>query len=178
MSGQALDRALEMCARLHAGQRRRLTGEPYATHPIELVKKLSVAGVRDERVLAAAALHDAVEDTPATVAQLREAFGADVARWVEELTKPDDADKAAYLASFADASTEALLVKLADRHSNVADWIAGGAAARAADYAAHAAALYDAVEARAGQVEARFGAEVARVAAGWVSWLRVTAADA
>ena len=69
---------------------------PYASHPTRvclIVRHLF--GVSDERVLAAALLHDTVEDTTTDADDLTERYGPEVARWVAALTKdkrlPDDA---------------------------------------------------------------------------------------
>jgi GTP pyrophosphokinase len=77
-------------------------------------------------VLCAAVLHDVVEDTPCTIGQVRAAFGDRVAELVGWVTKPDTlagADKKVvkqeYLARLAGAPDDAVLVKLADRASNV-----------------------------------------------------------
>ena len=84
------------------------------------------AGVIDPDILCAAVLHDVVEDTQCTIVGVRAAFGDRVADMVAWVTKPDATDEAdkkalkeAYLASLADAPDDAILVKLADRASNV-----------------------------------------------------------
>ena len=84
------------------------------------------AGVTDPDVLCAAVLHDVVEDTPCTIEDVRAAFGDRVAGMVAWVTKPETADgadrkasKEAYLAGLAAAPDDAILVKLADRASNV-----------------------------------------------------------
>jgi len=71
-------------------------------------------------------LHDVVEDTPCTIGEVRAAFGGRVADMVGWVTKPETADgadkkeaKEAYLARLAGAPDDAVLVKLADRASNV-----------------------------------------------------------
>ena len=63
----------------HEGQLRR-TGEPYVTHPIAVASIAADLGL-DEVTLAAALLHDAVEDTGVTTQWLEEEFGAQVAAW-------------------------------------------------------------------------------------------------
>ena len=84
------------------------------------------AGVSDPDVLVAAVLHDVVEDTPGTLADVRAAFGPRVAELVGWVTKPAPGpgeDPAAvterYLRRLRDAPPDAILVKLADRASNV-----------------------------------------------------------
>jgi GTP pyrophosphokinase len=118
--------AAKFALRFH-GDQKRPTGAPYAEHLLEALEVLvRGAGVTDPDVLCAAVLHDVVEDTPCTIAGVRAAFGDRVADMVAWVTKPDatdDADKKAlkevYLAGLADAPDDAILVKLADRASNV-----------------------------------------------------------
>jgi guanosine-3',5'-bis(diphosphate) 3'-pyrophosphohydrolase len=81
-------------------------------------------GVRDPDLLAAALLHDVLERSAHTAAEIRAAFGDDVAALVAWLTEPDpepgeteDAAKERYFARFAGAPERVLLLKLADRWS-------------------------------------------------------------
>lgn len=122
----AVAKAVEFAIRYH-GDQRRPTGAPYLEHLLETLEVLvRGAGVTDPGVLCAAVLHDVVEDTPCTVDDVRLAFGdrvADIVRWV---TKPEPADgadrkaaKESYLESLRHAPDDAVLVKLADRASNV-----------------------------------------------------------
>jgi GTP pyrophosphokinase len=122
----AVAKAVEFALRFH-GDQRRPTGAPYAEHLLEALEVLvRGAGVSDPGVLCAAVLHDVVEDTPCTIGDVRSAFGGRVADMVGWVTKPemeDGADykaaKEAYLGRLADAPDDAVLVKLADRASNV-----------------------------------------------------------
>ena len=122
----AVARAVAFALRFHGGQRRP-TGAPYAEHLLEALEVLvRGAGVSDPDVLCAAVLHDVVEDTPCTVGEVRSAFGDRVADMVGWVTIPDPEDgadkkaaKEAYLGRLADAPDDAILVKLADRASNV-----------------------------------------------------------
>ena len=122
-------RAVSFAVRCH-GEQKRPTGAPYLEHLLEAVEVLvRGAGVTDKDVLCAAVLHDVVEDTPCTIAEVREAFGDRVAVMVAWVTKPETAEtegpaakkaaKEAYLAGLAAAPEDAILVKLADRASNV-----------------------------------------------------------
>jgi guanosine-3',5'-bis(diphosphate) 3'-pyrophosphohydrolase len=118
--------AVTFAVRFHGGQKRP-TGAPYVEHLLEALEVLvRGAGVTDQDVLCAAVLHDVVEDTPCTIADVREAFGdrvADLVGWVTKPEAEDGADKkavkVAYLERLADAPDDAILVKLADRASNV-----------------------------------------------------------
>lgn len=76
-----LDRAIIFAVRAHAGTERRGKGFPYIVHPMEAVEIVATM-TRDQELLAAAALHDTVEDTDVTVEQLRAAFGDRIAALV------------------------------------------------------------------------------------------------
>jgi guanosine-3',5'-bis(diphosphate) 3'-pyrophosphohydrolase len=122
----AVGRAVEFATRWH-GDQRRPTGAPYTEHLLEALEILvRGAGVTDPDMLSAAVLHDVVEDTPVTIGEVRSAFGDRVADMVGWVTIPDTApgeDKAAvkeaYLKGLAAAPDDAIVVKLADRASNV-----------------------------------------------------------
>lgn len=120
----AVSRAVAFAVRYH-GDQRRPTGAPYLEHLLEALEVLvRGAGVTDPGVLCAAVLHDVVEDTPCTVADLRSEFGERVATLVDWVTIPESdgdrkAAKEAYLDRLRDAPRDAILVKLADRASNV-----------------------------------------------------------
>jgi guanosine-3',5'-bis(diphosphate) 3'-pyrophosphohydrolase len=121
----AVARAVEFATRYH-GDQRRPTGAPYLEHLLEALEVL-VRGARvtDPDVLCAAVLHDVVEDTSCTADDVRREFGARVADMVAWVTKPPAGDgdrkaaKESYLTGLRDAPDEAILVKLADRASNV-----------------------------------------------------------
>jgi GTP pyrophosphokinase len=118
--------AVAFAVRFH-GEQKRPTGAPYLEHLLEALEVLvRGAGVSDPDVLCAAVLHDVVEDTACTIAGVRAAFGDRVADMVGWVTKPEagegedkNAVKEAYLRRLADAPDDAILVKLADRVSNV-----------------------------------------------------------
>jgi len=109
------------------GDQLRPTGDPYERHLLEAVEVLAEgAGILDRDLLVAALLHDVVEDTACTLERVRDRFGPGVAELVDWVTKtdpPDGGDKEAarldYLRRLAAAPREAVLVKLADRLSNV-----------------------------------------------------------
>lgn len=123
---EVLEEAVAFAVRCH-GDQLRPTGVPYVEHLLEALE-IAVRGarVRDPDVLVAIVLHDVVEDTPCTRAEIAERFGEHVAELVEWVTKPGVAAgqdkaavKAAYLRALAGAPRQAVLVKLADRVSNV-----------------------------------------------------------
>jgi guanosine-3',5'-bis(diphosphate) 3'-pyrophosphohydrolase len=122
----AVATAVEFAVRYH-GDQTRPTGAPYVEHLLEALEVLMRgAGVTDPAVLQAAVLHDVVEDTPATIDDVRLAFGGGVAEMVGWVTKPEPSEgvdrtavKEAYLSRLKDAPEDAVVVKLADRASNV-----------------------------------------------------------
>ncbi len=118
---------LQFAATKHRNQRRKdVEASPYINHPIALAHLLAtVGGVRDMATLQAALLHDTVEDTDTTVAELQRHFGAHVAGIVREVTDdrtlPKAARKAAQIEHAPHLSREAALVKLADKTCNLVD---------------------------------------------------------
>ncbi len=80
-----VDKAYDFARRAHEGQRRH-SGQPYFSHVVEVAKTLAKMRL-DRDAVAAGLLHDVVEDTKITPAQLEETFGAGVARLVEGVTK-------------------------------------------------------------------------------------------
>lgn len=114
-------------ARLHHGDQRRKTGVPYLEHLLEALQVLvEGAGIASPDVLVAAVLHDVVEDTPVTLEEVSTEFGPRVAELVGWVTIPapgpgetKSAVRQAYLRRLRDAPPDAVLVKLADRASNV-----------------------------------------------------------
>ena len=107
------------------GQVRRYTGEPYIEHPAEVVALLKRAGVTDDAMLAAAWLHDVVEDTRIELPDLHRAFGVLVAVLVGDLTDevPLSAGNRAFRKSveckrIAGALSTAKTIKCADLISN------------------------------------------------------------
>ena len=78
-----LDRAIVFAVRAHSGTERRGKGFPYIVHPMEAVAIVATM-TSDQELLAAAALHDTVEDTDVTVESLSAEFGDRVARLVAE----------------------------------------------------------------------------------------------
>ena len=107
-------------------QRKDVEQSPYINHPIAVARILSeVGGVSDEDVLAAALLHDTVEDTDTTEAELTEVFGERISTIVMEVTDdkslPKLERKQAQVDHAPHLSSAATLVKLADKIANVAD---------------------------------------------------------
>jgi (p)ppGpp synthase/HD superfamily hydrolase len=126
------ERARAFAERAHASidQRRKYTNEPYIVHPAAVVK-LVRSVPHTEEMLAAAWLHDVVEDTPVTLPRIREEFGFGVMLLVHELTdrsKPEDGNRARRKEidrlRLAAASPAAQTIKLADLIDNTKDIVA------------------------------------------------------
>lgn len=117
--------ALNFAAHKHRDQRRK--GEeasPYINHPIEVAELLARVGqITDLVTLQSAVLHDTIEDTETTGAELEQHFGAAVRRVVEEVTDDKSLPKAErkrlQIEHAPHLSKPAQLVKLADKISNV-----------------------------------------------------------
>jgi GTP diphosphokinase / guanosine-3',5'-bis(diphosphate) 3'-diphosphatase len=119
--------AYEYARTAHEGQRRR-SGEPYVSHPVAVAEKLADLGL-DTSTIVASLLHDVVEDTPASLAQIETLFGEEVAALVDGVTKLDrlnvgsrEAQQAETLRKMFLAMAEdirVLLIKLADRLHNM-----------------------------------------------------------
>jgi GTP pyrophosphokinase len=119
--------AYEFGARAHDGQTRK-TGEPYITHPVAVAQELAEMHL-DWEAICAAILHDVVEDTDASLEQIMERFGEDVAQIVDGVSKLDQIQ----FRSRAEAQAESfrkmmlamiedirvILVKLSDRLHNM-----------------------------------------------------------
>ena len=122
-----IQRAYEFGARAHEGQTRK-TGEPYITHPVAVALELAEMHL-DAQAIAAALLHDVVEDTPATLDNIRDQFGEEIALLVDGVSKLDQIQ----FRSRAEAQAESfrkmmlamigdirvILVKLSDRLHNM-----------------------------------------------------------
>jgi GTP diphosphokinase / guanosine-3',5'-bis(diphosphate) 3'-diphosphatase len=120
-------KAWDFCVSHHEGQTR-LSGEPYIVHPLEVAEVLAEMKL-DATAIAAALLHDAVEDTPATSQQIAEAFGDQVAHIVEGVTKIEkiqfanredrQAENVRKMLLAMVSDVRVVLIKLADRLHNM-----------------------------------------------------------
>ena len=125
----ALLEALTFAALKHQGQTRKSADRaPYIHHPIAVATILArEGGVQDTDTLIAALLHDTLEDTDTSEAELQRHFGARVAAIVAELsddmTLPKPERKAIQVLRAHDCSPPARLVRLADKIANVRDVI-------------------------------------------------------
>ena len=115
-----LDDVLKFATAAHSDQKRKYTGDPYINHPIavaEIVKTVQ----HTEAMIAAALLHDVVEDTHVTIDQIEDRFGSEVAElvgWLTDISRPEDGNRRTRKAldrfHSADAPAEAQTIKLAD----------------------------------------------------------------
>lgn len=159
-------KALQFAAHKHRDQRRKdLAASPYINHPIGLVDLLwNTAGVTDPAVIMAALLHDTVEDTATTFAELKQEFGAEVEQLVREVTDdkslPKPQRKQQQVEHAAHLSQKAKLVKLADKISNLRDIMATPPADWSSDrqreYFAWAKQVVDQLRGTHAQLEAVF----------------------
>ena len=125
---QLLDRAIVFAVKAHAGTERRGKGFPYIVHPMEAMEIVATM-TPDQELLAAAALHDTVEDTDVTIEQIRAEFGDRIASLVA--AESDDVvvgvseedswhgRKQAAIDRLARAPHDAKMVALGDKLSNM-----------------------------------------------------------
>lgn len=128
-----VDEAYRFAAEFHKNQKRR-SGEAYINHPVEVALILAHDLHMDEDVICAALLHDTVEDTPATLADLKDLFGETVAELVDGVTKLTsievdsmDAKQALNLRKMFLAMSRdirVVIIKLADRLHNMRTLVA------------------------------------------------------
>ena len=139
-----LDRAIVFALRAHAGTERRGKGFPYIVHPLEAVTIVATM-TSDQELLAAAVLHDTVEDTDVTIDQIRAEFGdriaslvaADSDMPVQDMNAEDSwyVRKQAAIDRIAASSHDAKIVAMGDKLSNMR--------AIARDYAMQGDALWN-----------------------------------
>ena len=144
LNTELLDRAIIFAVKAHAGTERRGKGYPYIVHPLEAVEIVATM-TADQELLAAAALHDTVEDTDVTVDQLRAEFGDRIASLVADesdempggMSEEDSwhGRKQAAIDRLSRASRDAKMVALGDKLSNMR--------AIARDYAVQGDALWN-----------------------------------
>lgn len=143
--------AVEMAIRAHDGQKRSGSGEPFVLHPIRVAHILTDVGA-NEVVVAAAVLHDAVEDTSLTNDDVK-AFDARVASIVSEVTDDPTLDKLARKRRQVEKartgwySRPASLIKMADKLDNVRSLSESPPAWSAASILGYATGCRDLVEA-------------------------------
>ncbi|MGO4534220.1 RelA/SpoT family protein [Leifsonia sp. 2MCAF36] len=123
-----IERAYTVAEQAHRGQKRR-SGEPYITHPVAVAQIIADLGI-GAKTIAAALLHDTVEDTEYTLDELRDQFGDEIAMLVDGVTKLDkvkygDSAQAETVRKMIVAMSKdirVLIIKLADRLHNARTW--------------------------------------------------------
>ena len=128
MNTELLDRAIIFAVKAHAGTERRGKGFPYIVHPMEAMEIVATM-TPDQELLAAAALHDTVEDTDVTLEEIKKEFGERVAMLVaheSEDKMPEMSEeeswrirKQAAIDKLARAPRDAKMVALGDKLSNM-----------------------------------------------------------
>ena len=124
---EGIVKAYEFGALAHAGQTR-LSGEPYISHPVAVAQSLADMHL-DPQTISAAILHDVVEDTDISIAEIEEEFGAEVAALVDGVSKLDQMQFTSRAEAHAESfrkmmlamieDIRVILVKLADRLHNM-----------------------------------------------------------
>ncbi|AOZ72650.1 bifunctional (p)ppGpp synthetase/guanosine-3',5'-bis(diphosphate) 3'-pyrophosphohydrolase [Boudabousia tangfeifanii] len=123
-----IERAYETAAKLHAPQKRK-SGEPYITHPVAVATILAEIGMTST-TLAAALLHDTVEDTDYTLEELTRDFGEEIALLVDGVTKLDkvkygeaaQSETVRKMIVAMSRDIRVLVIKLGDRLHNARTW--------------------------------------------------------
>ena len=128
LNTELLDRAIIFAVQAHAGTERRGKGYPYIVHPLEAVEIVATM-TKDQELLAAAALHDTVEDTDVTLEQIQELFGSRIAALVADESEEMPAGiseeeswharKQAAIDRLSRASHDAKIVAMGDKLSNM-----------------------------------------------------------
>jgi len=112
------------------GQRRKYTGEPYVTHPIAVAGIVATVEHTPE-MLAAALLHDTVEDTPVTIEDVEREFGSclsSLVAWLTDISRPEDGNRATrkrldrdHISQAPAAAQTIKLADLLDNNSNIVE---------------------------------------------------------
>lgn len=129
-----VDAALVFAARAHKDQRRKGTDVPYIVHPVGVMLTLQAAGETDPELLAAALLHDTLEDAGVSLDDLRDRFGPRVAALVEGASEPFARDelwetrKRHTVEHLRTAPRDVQLVAAADKLHNLGSMVADHAA--------------------------------------------------
>tara|TARA_R110002072_G_scaffold173600_3_gene328447 strand:+ start:2933 stop:3580 length:648 start_codon:yes stop_codon:yes gene_type:complete len=128
-----VEKALRVAVDAHRDQTRKASDLPYFQHPASVVLILARCGFDDDELLAAAVLHDTIEDTDFTVESLMELFPAAVVRLVQECTEektdqagekiPWRARKEAHIALLRNASVAGRAIVLADKLHNLGSMV-------------------------------------------------------
>lgn len=116
-------KAIKMALEAHEGQKRKVDGDPYVTHPLEVGILLSQAG-QDEDVVIAGILHDTIEDTHLNYDTIQTNFGKHIADLIAACSESDKSlswlkRKTQYINGLEKASEDVLIIVCADKVSNL-----------------------------------------------------------
>src|SRR4051794_24038440 len=119
--------ALRFARRVHFGQHRKQTGEQFVQHPIAVADLLLDSGYGGP-LIAAAYLHDVVEKTDVELEEIRERFGPEVARLVDQLSEDPALNgyrsrKRALRRRILESGADSVVIYSADRVANMRDWL-------------------------------------------------------
>lgn len=154
-----VERAKKVALAAHADQYREDGEKPYIVHPENVVNIIQTAGGQGDDLIASAWLHDVVEDTDWSIEDIQDLFGDKVAETVDMLTLhlpryPKDFPREyrrelktlALVGKAVKMSSEAKIIKLADRIDNLISAEETWEKSRLQDYAQQAARMFDAME--------------------------------
>lgn len=126
--GPLIDEAKQLAGKAHEGQVRKYSGMPYIIHPVEVATIVQTVEGHTDEMIAAALLHDVVEDCDVTFEQIAEEISPEVAelvRGLTEVSKPEDGNRAVRKAKdrdfLAQQNAEVQTIKYADIISNTQD---------------------------------------------------------
>lgn len=173
----AMPIVLDACAfavRMHGNQQRKYTGDPYVLHCLEVARIVAEVG-GSPTMIAAALLHDVVEDTEANIEDVQARFGKEIAQgvaWLSDVSRPEDGNrvirKAMDREHLAQAPADMKTVKLADVISNTRSIVDhGDGLARV--YLREIAALLEVLSEGHPELLQRAKAEVARGESKWLA---------
>jgi (p)ppGpp synthase/HD superfamily hydrolase len=124
-----IEKALMLALEAHGDQKRKEAPVPYIVHPVEVALIVAQHGFSDS-VIAAALVHDVVEDTPKTLEDVKKELGEEVAALVAPVTHDDSLSwedkKRAYIETVRSTSDEAKAISVADKIANAKSLLAAG----------------------------------------------------
>lgn len=151
-----IDKALVEAVICHNGQHRNHSIIPYVFHPIDVMKQLCKWGIDDEHMLAAALMHDLLEDTNVAPVIIQ-ILDMTAFCFVQELTFDEYlCSKEEYIKSFSEKSIQSLIIKAADRLCNTRDYITDKKV-RAMSYLDEAKPLFLSIHDRSVEIVKNYG---------------------
>jgi (p)ppGpp synthase/HD superfamily hydrolase len=115
-----IEKAKQVATKAHDGQKRKVGNVPYIVHPEAVYQLLVDVGIQNEDILAAAWLHDTIEDCKFTKERIEKEFNANIARIVQALSRDGNSreERAEYNQSIKNSDFAIQIVKLADTIHN------------------------------------------------------------